>query len=208
MVQEPWWWTTVVDNGTKTSSSWSAIIILARFSPSRIYHLLTSFLPHHLFASHCYYNILQSVWVGKLGIRRGSRQSNKDDRSGPPPGNMSSFSTLKQQRKEKEIKSHTGKVIKSVFSEQNGDTSQTSTSPDRAENHLMVEIHPDSTTQMPYHPEGLYGFLPKDLEIRVHSVEIEKGRGIYNLHQRKRGKVTLSIDDHFSKKSRRCPLVD
>ena len=120
---------------------------------------------------------------------------------------MSTFSKLK------EDKSYTGKGI---CSDEESDAGQTSTSPmdvDRQAENLMVEVQPGSMRQKSYQPEGLYEALPRDLEIRVHMDETGKGRGIYNLRQRKPGRPLMDMEaahcnDFPSNKDRQCPLVN
>jgi hypothetical protein len=102
---------------------------------------------------------------------------------------MSTFSKLKQQRKEKET-SHT----KNTWPDEQIGAVQRSTCPVDVE-HLMVEVQPGSMKQTSYHPEGLYGSLPRDLEISVHMDETGKGRGIYNLRQRKPGRPHIDFGD-------------
>jgi SET and MYND domain-containing protein len=103
---------------------------------------------------------------------------------------MSTFSKLKEERKEKEGKSYAGNFVKNIWPD---DTSRTSASPmniNRAE-HDEVQR---SMSQKFYQCEGLYGPLPGDLEVRVHVDEPEKGRGIYNLCQRKPGTSPMDLE--------------
>jgi hypothetical protein len=95
---------------------------------------------------------------------------------------MSTFSKLKQQRKDKENKSYTGKSSKKDVQ-----SSSSAMDVDPAEP-VRVEGELGPTRQTSYHSEGLYESLPRDLEIRVHTDETGKGRGIYTLRQRKPGK--------------------
>lgn len=95
---------------------------------------------------------------------------------------MSTFSKLKQRRKEKENKSFT-----SIIREEQNDAFQSSTTSSIGVDQAPVELQPSSTIHASYAPEGLYEPLTQDLEIRVHVDESGKGRGIYNLRQRKPG---------------------
>lgn len=109
---------------------------------------------------------------------------------------MSTFSELKE-LEEKKLKSYAGQVGNHTL-------------PD--EQDPMVEVPPGSTREKSYQPEGLYGCLPRDLEVRMHMDDTGQGRGIYNLHQRKPGRSPMDLeivncDDSSPNKNRRCPPV-
>jgi len=111
---------------------------------------------------------------------------------------MSTFSEIKEQRKEKRIKSYTGILGKNTLPDEQNDP--------------MVEVPPGPTREKSYQTEGLYGGLPRDLEVRVHMDETVQGRGIYNLRQRKPGRSPMDLETVHSNgsppnKNRRCPLV-
>src|SRR5258707_13877251 len=94
---------------------------------------------------------------------------------------MSTFSELKEQLKEKKLKSYTGQVGNHTLPDEQNDP--------------MVEVPPGSTREKySYQLEGLYGCLPRDLEVRVHMEETGQGRGIYNLHQRKPGRSPMEME--------------
>ena len=100
---------------------------------------------------------------------------------------MSTFSKLKQQR---EKASYAGNAAKDTLPDDAVRTSMSPMDVDRPE-HLMVEVQPGSMRQTSYHPEGLYGSLPRNLEIRVHMDGTGNGRGIYNLRHRNPGKSLI-----------------